>query len=685
MRLTYIQAEGFRGFRSRTRVDIPAGFAVVTGPNGAGKSALCDAVEFVLTGAIRGSSAHSERGEHIGDYLWWRGPGKRSSDDFHVEIGLRRAHGEQDVTIRRTAADLRIVPETALDELFLNPGVTLEAPMLHLCQTGILRDEDITTLSVDLKERRRFDFVRGALGTTDFRVFQDKARDVENVLAQHRAQIELEHRKRQDRVVEAAARLSEARARAARGSEVTGAEAVLRGHLGGDSLDTGPLLERGRQELATQHQVLGGLRDAYRRMREITSRLAEATTPAHVARVNDLVVKLGEVGAEKQAALADLQKCEDELRSVQRERPKITALAQLVEHGGRLGLDGGRCPLCGAVHSEDEFAARLREVQARVKMAHERVAEVTRERAESFQTATRATDEAERGGAELEGLRRVEERLRREFGAVVEEVRGLGLVLDAEPEVATEQVAMRIERLEGVGEEVERALEVVSGSQAAAEVLELEREVAAYRVRAVDGEKALAQVVRAQAEVAEAIRAMKRLQGDSVDEQLGAISPLFIELYERLRPHVDWQSVRYNLRGDVRRMLSLDVGRNLNPSFMFSSGQRRAAGLAFLIAIFLSRSWCKLQTLILDDPVQHIDDYRALHLTEVLAAVRRAGRQIVCTVEDDALAELLGRRLRSGDDDEGAVVRLRYVAGEGSKVESVRVVGPFVKHVLTAS
>jgi len=28
---------------------------------------------------------------------------------------------------------------------------------------------------------------------------------------------------------------------------------------------------------------------------------------------------------------------------------------------------------------------------------------------------------------------------------------------------------------------------------------------------------------------------------------------------------------------------------------------------------------------LLDDPVQHIDDYRALNLVEVLAAIRRTG------------------------------------------------------------
>jgi hypothetical protein len=45
--------------------------------------------------------------------------------------------------------------------------------------------------------------------------------------------------------------------------------------------------------------------------------------------------------------------------------------------------------------------------------------------------------------------------------------------------------------------------------------------------------------------------------------------------------------------------------------------------------------------------VQHIDDFRALHLVEVLAAIRQGGRQIICAVEDEALADLLCRRLVS--------------------------------------
>lgn len=47
----------------------------------------------------------------------------------------------------------------------------------------------------------------------------------------------------------------------------------------------------------------------------------------------------------------------------------------------------------------------------------------------------------------------------------------------------------------------------------------------------------------------------------------------------------------------------------------------------------------------MDYPVQHIDDFRAFHLVEVLAALSLGGGQVICAVEDEALAELLCRRL----------------------------------------
>ena len=123
-----------------------------------------------------------------------------------------------------------------------------------------------------------------------------------------------------------------------------------------------------------------------------------------------------------------------------------------------------------------------------------------------------------------------------------------------------------------------------------------------------------------------------------MDERLATISPLLSELFLRLRPHIDWRNIEYRIRGDVRKFLSLSVGDELNPQFVFSSGQRRITGLAFLLSVHLARQWSALNSLVLDDPVQHIDDYRALNLVEVLSAIRMDKRQVICAVEDAALA-----------------------------------------------
>jgi DNA repair exonuclease SbcCD ATPase subunit len=183
----------------------------------------------------------------------------------------------------------------------------------------------------------------------------------------------------------------------------------------------------------------------------------------------------------------------------------------------------------------------------------------------------------------------------------------------------------------------------------------------------------------------EAASAIKRMSGEMVDDRLAELSPLLQEIYARLRPHVDWTEMSYLIRGDVRRFLSLRVGDELNPKFMFSSGQRRAAGLAFLLAVHLSRSHCRLNSLVLDDPVQHIDDYRALHLVEVLHAIRRSGRQILCTIEDESLASLLCRRLQGPLGEEGLLLRMAYVPSAGVAVKSEERFLPLEKIAILAA
>ena len=139
--------------------------------------------------------------------------------------------------------------------------------------------------------------------------------------------------------------------------------------------------------------------------------------------------------------------------------------------------------------------------------------------------------------------------------------------------------------------------------------------------------------------------AARRAAAETLDRRLERVLPLMSELYRRLRPHPWWSDIEYSIRGDVRRFLKLQVGEELNPQFLFSSGQRRATGLAFLLSVNLSLTWSRWESILLDDPVQHIDDFRTIHLAEVAAQLVSDGRQIICAVEDAALADLLCRRL----------------------------------------
>ena len=72
----------------------------------------------------------------------------------------------------------------------------------------------------------------------------------------------------------------------------------------------------------------------------------------------------------------------------------------------------------------------------------------------------------------------------------------------------------------------------------------------------------------------------------------------------------------------------------------------------------LSIAWSRWHSILLDDPVQHVDDFRSVHLAEVLAHLCQSGRQIVCAVEDSALADLMCRRLSSSNELAGKRVTL---------------------------
>ena len=151
-----------------------------------------------------------------------------------------------------------------------------------------------------------------------------------------------------------------------------------------------------------------------------------------------------------------------------------------------------------------------------------------------------------------------------------------------------EAVRARIDEQRLALEEGRRALRVIDTLRQNAELkraLRSQTEVAQKSARA---QERAGFARRAEATASALYDAARRSAAETLDLRLNRILPLMSELYRQLRPHPFWCDIEYAIRGNVRRFLALQVGDGLNPQFLFSSGQRRATGMAFLLSINLS-------------------------------------------------------------------------------------------------
>jgi chromosome segregation protein len=647
MRLDFIEVCGFRGFRDLVRIDFGRGFTVITGRNGVGKSTLCDAVEFAITGSIDKFSVEKAAKESLRDYLWWRGAGTPNA--YYVTASFVDDVGKS-FTITRTRER---GPDRSPEEIraALCHGDAPDDALRQLARTSIIRDEWIAALSLDLSETERFDLVRAALGALEGSEASSRAKAVMTAAEAAHTKCEAAYEVARSRLADRLTQQSETQAALSRSGDVSDALQVIAAAAPEVPTEVRARLEAGRSALANGRARLGRMGEALQLGREVAAAQALYNAPAAVANREGALAAQEAKRREHEAVQQIVSEAEQRLSREEEMDAMTASLTLLVEHGERLGLYHDHCPLCSAHRTSDDFAAGLAAARQRtaslasgIQAARDALAEAKHKEQQSslaLQTAKAAVH------AHAEELRR----LRDQEAAHVDFYSQWGLDhhFIQDPDELERAISRERDRLI----DLERALLVLEASQTVSRMSSVESSILMQRAEVDKQAQAVSQSQSAVAAAREIERAVRRVSAEIVDERLAQISPLLNELYQRLRPHADWRTIDYSIRGDVRRFLSLKVGDGLNPQFVFSSGQRRAAGLAFLLSVYLARAWTPLRSLLLDDPVQHIDDFRALHLVEVLAALRLDGRQIICAVEDPALADLLCRRLVSTSTEGG--------------------------------
>ncbi|HGM6729194.1 TPA: AAA family ATPase [Stenotrophomonas maltophilia] len=647
MRLDFIEVCGFRGFRDLVRINFGRGFTVITGRNGVGKSTLCDAVEFAITGSIDKYTFEKAAKESLSDYLWWRGDGVPNA--HYVTASFVDDSGKPFTITRTRERGSDRSPQEI--QAALCRGSVPDDALRQLTRTSIIRDEWIAALSLDLTETERFDLVRSALGALEGSEAGSRAKEVVTAAEAARSKEEAAYEAARSRLADRLTQQSETQAALSRSGDVSSALQVIAAAVPDAPTELTARLATGRNALATGRARFGRMGEALQLGREVAAVQAIYNAPEAVA--NREAASAAHEVAQREHDDAQQVVSEAEQRLLREEEMDAMAasLSLLVEHGERVGLHDDHCPLCAAHRTSAEFAAGLAAARRRitslasgVQAARDALASAEEKERQLSLTLQIATAAVQAHEGELRRLRHQED-AHVEFYSQW----GLDYRFIQDPDGLEQAISQERDWLI----DLERALLVLEASQAVSRMSSIESNILALRAEIEKLAQAVSQSQDAVTAAREIERSIRRVSAEIIDERLAQISPLLNELYQRLRPHADWRTIDYSIRGDVRRFLSLKVGDGLNPQFVFSSGQRRAAGLAFLLSVHLARAWTPLRSLLLDDPVQHIDDFRALHLVEVLAALRLDGRQIICAVEDSALADLLCRRLVSTSTEGG--------------------------------
>ncbi len=675
MILKQIELTGFRGSKGTITIPFGPGFTIITGRNGSGKSSVCDAIEFALVGHLtRFAASDVEGGERLDDYIWWRDGADPANRQVKAVFQLDNGQ-----TGERTATPKGI--RSSFDgSLFYKLGSHPPDPLARLVQTALVRDESIVKFSTDLPEADRFDFFYKAIGVTDLVRVEHRANSLVQRLKRRIESLETEYRTRREKVAQIIQEISEARIIASRVStlDVAATQKKLAALTGSASdIPLSQLTLHAQHALAEQKQRVQALErlsidfsqsESWReRLQILQSKCEEAR------KVSTLAENVLKNAAEARIIAGE------RLRTAQSASPLLGSLAQLKEHGSRIGLQAGRCPLCGSQIAAPEFNAHVNQIQAEIDRQSSTLSQLTQEEANRSADYTKRRDEFQTRSLEYSRALSDFETLKAAMHNLEEQATTLEVALSSEGI----ESALREARLRAT--DLDSGLLALEGSTAFDRISDLEKQRSLAQNDADAVTKQIDSLSIASQNAKTAADTTKRVSWEAVDDCLAELSPLLSELFLRLRPHVDYSEVKYRMRGDVKRFLSFAVGNGINPRFTFSSGQRRALGLAFLLAVHLSRPWCNLKTLVLDDPVQHIDDYRALHFAEVLSSIRQMGHQVVCTVEDPALADLLCRRLRSTTLGDGIRIELQYQPGTGSTVRALEPIGPLPDRVLVSA
>ena len=157
------------------------------------------------------------------------------------------------------------------------------------------------------------------------------------------------------------------------------------------------------------------------------------------------------------------------------------------------------------------------------------------------------------------------------------------------------------------------------------------------------------------------IDGIRQASSDLVEDELRKLEGLLQRIYSTADPHPEFRVVRFlsqMRRGHGRMMAQIEdpaYGIKIStPDLILSSSQMNVLAVSIFLTLNLGSRNLPLNTAILDDPLQSLDDINLLGLIDLLRRIRDR-RQLMVSTHDRQFAALLERKLRPVSESQRTV------------------------------
>lgn len=686
MRLSSLRITGFTGVSDSIEVDLDANVIVLQASNGFGKSTLCNAIAWALTGVHpRGAdprSLYSRSGEtHVsltlsdGSHGWTiqrlvTNPGETKVDDLKLSVTL-------------TGPDLRLKGAQAeawlVDRLLPGAGVSesdMAAMSGLMTDSYFLQQETLREFLVSRSDTDRFSALSRMVGAGSLTDLVKGFESAKGAWARATTAAEKDLAPLREQLDAKAAALEALEAELAAlsasdlGARVQDWLAEAGELLGRDTQDAAVgLLEMQALVPELRHIVNTAVADIEALLAaaaELQSGQEDLAEPALAFSVAEMEVLVEQVRLARQG-LSDVETQLEATRAAAVRgasvRQELAAMAELA-----LRHVSDHCPACGQSVVADDLRQRLQGLQSVQDIAPERGApndlvgrrDVAANQLAELEGRLGALQQQEReytrALAAQDAVRQRRQQRRQELQASL----GLdALAADATAAVLLDAVQSRVQALEL---RRARSADLLERSSSLRVGLQLSSSADRLALLQVEVQEAQAAYARASLDVNQRretaaladslLKAMKRDSEAFLTGRLEDIQPVMDQLYSAIDPHPTFRSVRLavtNWYGKNRLAAvirdetdGIDV---VEPGNVLSTSQANALAVTLFLGFNLGLNSTSLETLVLDDPLQNLDDVHLLGLVDLLRRISPY-RQLLITTHDNSFATLLGRKMR---------------------------------------